>query len=670
MNHKRHTRDMQGKLFELPNGNSVEVLSAKMEFADSQIPSMKETFGKEYIPFGLDNNYPEYLKMLYDKSAKHNAIINGKVVYIAGNGLETKDERGQVFLEKANEGQTWDQLSKQLALDIENFGGAYVQCIPKLAGGYNYYHISYTKLRTNEDNSLFFYRKDWDKTWRGEQQTEEYPAFYPGIKETSIYFFKEYRCGKDPYPLPSWVACCNWIESDVEISKHTLTNAMTGFSASKMITFVNGEPTDEYKKKAIERRLINAFTGSEGKKIMVTYVNGVDKKPIIDDLGESDLTKEDFTNIDNLITNNIFSGHNITHPLLFGIQQEGKLGSATELKTAYEIFKNTYVNYKQQQLCDIVKYFSQVAGVDADYHIRPVEPLGIELDPVNFKELLPKNWILEKLGIDAAKYEAEVLPTGTMANETMVKLTGRQQQQLLRIVRLFSQGKMTQQQAAVQLGGYGFTTEQIHQYLGINQQFSDDAIDEELLAETFLEFGNDRKDFEVLKSEVYTGEESLRLEMKIMEDLGKNEQSIIELLKLQPKIEVAQVAEALKLFPSQVQEIIDRLTKDKVISYAKDGWKIDLQVPKKTLPEIVVMYSYEKRPDVSGPTLIPTSRPFCQKMVKLSETRLFSRQDIQKISERLGYSVFLRAGGFWNNNGTIEYHCRHGWMKHVVIKKK
>ena len=654
------------------NNGNVEVLSGRMEFADSMIPTMKEVYGKEYIPFGANNDYPQYLRMLYDKSAKHNAIINGKVVYIAGNGLDSEDERAKQFLTKANEVQTWDQLTRQLTLDIENFGGCYVQCIPTLAGGYNYYHISYDKIRTNEDNSRFFYRSDWTKTWRGENPISDYPAFYNGIKETSIYFFKEYRCGKEPYPLPSWVACCNWIESDVEISKHTLTNAMTGFSASKMITFVNGEPTDENKKKAIERRLLNAFTGAEGKKVMVSYVNGADKKPIIDDLGESDLTKEDFSNIDNLITNNIFSGHNITHPLLFGIQQEGKLGNATELKTAYEIFKNTYVNYKQSQLCEIVSYFAAVSNINAEFRIKPVEPLGVELDPVQFKEMLPKNWVLEKLGIDADKYEpqAEGLPSTTVANETMIKLTGRQQQQLMRVVRLFSQGKLTQQQASIQLKGYGFTPEEINQYLGIVSQQFNDTIDEDLLADTFLEFGDERGTYNILQSEVYNGEENMRLELRAFDELGKNEQRIIELLKLQPKITIEEAAISLKLLPSDVKEIVDRLSEDKTIAVEKGLWVINERVPKKVLPEIKVMYSYEKRPEVAGPTLIPTSRPFCQKMVKLSETKLFSRQDIQKISERLGYSVFLRAGGFWNNNGKIEYHCRHGWMKHVVIKKK
>jgi len=85
--------------------------------------------------------------------------------------------------------------------------------------------------------------------------------------------------------------------------------------------------------------------------------------------------------------------------------------------------------------------------------------------------------------------------------------------------------------------------------------------------------------------------------------------------------------------------------------------------------ETVVRYSYEKRPEATGPSLLPTTRPFCRKMLELNETKMWSRENIQAISERLGYDVFARVGGFWNNNGKIEFHCRHYWKSNIVRKK-
>ena len=672
MNPKRYTKAMPVK-----NTNNEMIEVGAMEFADSRIPLMEKKRGVDFVPFGDRNDYPNYLLWLYNKSAKHNAIINGKCVYILGIGLTTDSEPGKVFLQKANEKQSWDQLMKLACLDIENFGGVYFQVIPKLAGGFNVYHMSYDRIRANENNTCFYYRKKWNNTW--EQPEAEYPAFNPSNNKTSIFYFKEYRCGKNPYALPSWVAACNWVESDIEVSRHTLTNAKTGFSASKFINFYNGEP-DEDKKRKITARLENAATGAEGKKVLIGFNNDPSKRPTIDDLGASDLTKEDFGAVDNLITNNIFSGHNITHPLLFGIQQEGKLGNASELKTAYEIFKNTYVTHKQRQIEEITGYFSGVAGVDAEYKLKDVEPVGMELDPVQFKELLPKEWILEKFGIDPAKYG---IPTAVnnvmpeqMGNEALIKLSGRQQQNLMRIVRLFSQGKLTKGQASIQLSAYGFTDEQINQYLGVDadpltsdEQFMEDS--DEFIADMFAEYGDDRESFSILKSEIYAGDDDdFKMSFAAVSEFTERESKIMELLKKQPDLTNVQIAEALKYDTNVVDDIIENLVKRDVIAAAVQGGinirKVTERIPAQTLPDIKVMYTYELRPDVPPPAIIPTTRAFCKKMLSLSKSRMFSRQDIQKLSERLGYSVFTRAGGFWGNS----YKCRHTWMKHVVIKKK
>jgi hypothetical protein len=661
------------------DGDIMEVGS--MQFADSRIPLMEKKRGVDFVPFGDRNDYPNYLLWLYNKSAKHNAIINGKCVYIMGNGLTTESEPGKLFLKKANEKQSWDQLMKLACLDIENFGGVYFQVIPKLGGGFNIYHMSYDRIRANESNDRFYYRKKWNNTW--EQPEAEYPAFHPTCTTSSIFYFKEYRCGKNPYALPSWVAACNWVESDIEVSRHTLTNAKTGFSASKFINFYNGEP-DEDKKRKITARMENAATGAEGKKLLIAFNNDPAKKPTIDDLGQSDLTKENFAGIDNLITGNIYSGHNITHPLLFGIQQEGKLGNSSELKTAYEIFKNTYVTHKQKQIEEIVGYFSSVANVPAEYKLKDVEPVGMELDPVQFKELLPKEWILEKFGIDPAKYGIQTavgnVQPEQMGNETLVKLSGRQQQNLMRIVRLFSQGKLTKGQASIQLSAYGFTNDQINQYLGVDddplttdEQFNEDS--DEFIAAMFEEYGEDRANFSILKSEVYTGQDDdFKMTFGAFAEYNERELRIMELLKKQPDLSNDQIAETLDYERNVVDDIIENLIKLNVIAAVVKGGKpirtVGVRLPEQTLPDLRVLYTYEKREGVAGADLIPTSRPFCVRMVGLSKSRMFSRQDIQKLSERLGYSVFTRAGGFWNNNGVIEFHCRHAWIKHVVIKKK
>jgi len=49
---------------------------------------------------------------------------------------------------------------------------------------------------------------------------------------------------------------------------------------------------------------------------------------------------------------------------------------------------------------------------------------------------------------------------------------------------------------------------------------------------------------------------------------------------------------------------------------------------------------------------------------------MYTREDIQKISAVVGYDVFNRTGGYWNDNGTVEKHCRHEFRSNVVVRKK
>ena len=50
--------------------------------------------------------------------------------------------------------------------------------------------------------------------------------------------------------------------------------------------------------------------------------------------------------------------------------------------------------------------------------------------------------------------------------------------------------------------------------------------------------------------------------------------------------------------------------------------------------------------------------------------RFYSRQDIEKISERVGYSVWDRRGGWFTQpDGEHRPYCRHRWQVNIVKRK-
>ena len=94
-----------------------------------------------------------------------------------------------------------------------------------------------------------------------------------------------------------------------------------------------------------------------------------------------------------------------------------------------------------------------------------------------------------------------------------------------------------------------------------------------------------------------------------------------------------------------------------------------LEIAKQDVTKIEIFYSYDKNPDVDGDILIPTSRDFCRALVGFSDSKVWSREDIDKISSRIGYNAFAYRGG-WYYNDKLERatpYCRHIWKQEIFF---
>jgi len=365
-----------------------------VKFADSKIPKFKESRNKDYIMYGEDNQYPEYLTYLFDKSGKHGAIISGKAKYVFGKGFSN----GNVIVNRL--GESVNDLTKKAALDIEIYGGFRWEIIWNMVGKISeIYHIDYTTIRVGKEKG-FFYKQSWDRLNRDEE------IFMPGLDPeqphgSQVFAYNEYRPMVRFYPLPSYIASNNWIEVDIEIGKYHLSAIRNGMMPSKLLQFYNGEPSEE-KKGEMERAFKKKFAGAEnaGKFVMV-FNTGQAQKVDISDLSASDLDKQ-FIELNKTCQQEIFSGHNVTSPMLFGIKTEGQLGGNTELYTAYAIFQNTYSKPKAEALSKEIEYvlgYSNYVGV---YSLEPTDPIGIQFDVKDVINALPKQFVFESLGIDKA----------------------------------------------------------------------------------------------------------------------------------------------------------------------------------------------------------------------------------------------------------------------------
>jgi len=595
-----------------------------LNFADNKRPEFKEVKSKDWILFGEDNLFPFHLLYLYDKSSNHGAIVNGKTKYIYGQGFPVNEI---VNLK----GEKLNQVFKRAIKEIEIFGGFYFEVIWNFGGKAQICNIPFETIRKAKDKAGYFYKKDWRCTDR-----KEPPRYIPPFDQNNkigaqLFCYREYRPGCDVYPLPEYFPALNDIETDVEISKYNLSVIKNGMFGSKMISFFDGTPPDEIKKK-LEKDFRNKFAGSENSgRFMLVFNNDPTKAPQVQDLSTSqlpDLMKQLNTDIQA----EIFTGHQVTSPMLFGVKTEGQLGGRTEMVDSYEIFKNTYVNDKQQAVEEVYDFLSPFIGQPPAQKLIPVEPI-------------------EPLEVQAP------INTALPVNENMKNLTGRQYQNVERIIKKYKTGKLPKPQAETMLrAGLGLTDDEINTFLSFAQSER-----EEEVAEMFSFVGKQKEDYVILKTK------------HGFKDLRENDSSIVNLIgkdkRITPEVIANTINESVAYVRGRIEvlkdagvltESIQTIGVDTIIEHSINPEQIDSRVPPETA-DVFIRYSYEPKPGLEP--IIETTRPFCKRLIELD--RLYTRSEIESISQRVGFSVWDRKGGFWGD----KEECRHRWVSNIVIKK-
>lgn len=657
-----------------------------LQFDQAEQPIFKEKKKDGYVEFGKDNNYPNYLLSLYNESPKHGAIIKSKCNYIYGKGFEIPGNAN-------SKGETWNQIVKRCIKDDELYRGYYLQVIWNRAKQVSeVYHIEFAKVRVSKDMQEFYVKNDWTDF---REKARCYQAFNLNNPIGSqIFYYKEYNPSSEIYPLPSYFQGLNYIESDIKVSRHLLGLANQSFTGTTLINLNNGNPINEEHKGQVERDLLNKFTGDAGKRVVIMFNNSKDNAAEILPLGTSTLTKEDFNNVNNLISQEIMICHQVVSPSLMGVKTEGQLGGRGEIREAYEIFKNVYCEERINEVESIFTKFRNLKGEPGEFKLIPIEPLKFEFSENIIAQNLTQNEIRELMGkeplnagqvtsdgVVAVQQEA---PAKMETNDAIKNLSGRQYQNVMRIVRQFSTGKINKQQASLMLkNGFGFTDADVNTFLGIDdnplteneiQQFSMD--EEDRLINEFANCGEDSSKYEI--------KERIRLADSFA-DVNEDEAKVIKLLTDNKNLTNEEIAKQLDWKVEKVNNIVSGLIDANILltKLVKVGNDTILETKVlKPLSElgvksgkaVFIRYTYEWRDIVSNRN-INTSRKFCQRMYEMSAHKgsagkYWSMTDIQNISMRLGYDVLTRVGGWWTMpNGEHSIQCRHEWFQNLVTEK-
>lgn len=347
------------------NNNKIDLfLTAISPFIKSNIidNTEKKINGKDFVIWGENNQYPQYLLNCYENCATLQSIINGTTDFVCGN--EIKSNIPQFSIKVNNQGDTLSDIIRKITIDYLTLGAFSLQIIRNVIGNISeIYWVDVAKLRCDEKNEVFYYCDDWGKS---RCKTLVYPKFgFDDKNPTSIYYFKSNN-SRNTYGSPIWSASVKNIAIDIAINDFHLNELNNNFMGSKLISFNNGIPDDELKLE-IEKNLNDKFSGSDNAgRIMISFAQSKDNAPEIINLATDDFAQR-YEALEKRNQEQIFVAFR-AQPIIFGLQKENNGFSQDEYLQAFALYNRTVVTPIQQH---IINTFNKIFGVDNSITITP-----------------------------------------------------------------------------------------------------------------------------------------------------------------------------------------------------------------------------------------------------------------------------------------------------------
>ena len=404
------------------------IISINLE--TSTAPVVQEVRGRDYIEYGTDdwrNLYPQFLIDLYYNSSTHAAIINGTAEMIAGEDLIVPDDdvnldayvKLKKFMRHANAKESLHQVIKKVAFDFKLQGGYALHIIwnrerTEIA---EIYHVPVERVRAGRPNELghvdtYYISADWSNT----RTHKPYPiaAFNTNDRTSGsqLLYTGSYSPNMDIYHTPDY-NCQNWALVDQRVAEFHLNNIENGFSGSYFISFANGVPTAE-ERRQIEQSLTDKFTGAKNSgKFVLTFSDDRTRTPEITPISVSDADKQ-YLALQELLVQNILTGHRVTSKTLMGIDSTNGFSSNTdELINAANFYQNTVVRGFQLNILDTLQTIFSVNNMDLEVEFVQLKPITVQFDSKTIREVTTQDEIREAIGLapleeDEATVEQDV----------------------------------------------------------------------------------------------------------------------------------------------------------------------------------------------------------------------------------------------------------------------
>ena len=344
-------------------------------------PEVREVNNQDWIQYGADNNYFQFLIDRYNGSATNNALINGISQMIVGRYLDATDSSRKPNEYAQMKSMISEDMQMKLASDLKLMGQCAIQVIYsqdrlRIA---QVEHVPIETLRAekcNEEGEIpaYYYFYDWEEFQQGDE-LERIPVFGSSNSEMEILYIKPYRAGFKYYSPVDYQGGIQYAELEEEIANYHLNNIMNGLAPSMLINFNNGTPTEE-ERNIIEQKIAAKYQGtSNAGRYILAFNDSADSAATMEAVQLSDAPQQyEFLSTESM--KKIMVAHRVTSPILFGIKDMTGFGNnAEEIVTASTLMDNTVIRPFQQLLLNAFDDILAYNKIVLNLYFKTLQPL-------------------------------------------------------------------------------------------------------------------------------------------------------------------------------------------------------------------------------------------------------------------------------------------------------
>ena len=345
-------------------------------------PSIIEQKNKDWVQYGDDNNYYQYLIDLYHGSPTNNACIKGIADQIYGKGLEvTSTSRNLPGYIEFKTMFAADDL-RAVIMDLKMLGQASFQLVKskdkkKYVKAKHFPQQTLRPAKCNDKGEIekYYYYPDWANIKRGTQPTEIRAWGYDESSNECILTIKPYSTGSFYFAPVDYQGGTQYANLEAEISNFHINNIMNGLAPSMLINFNNGQPPAEVKD-TVEAQIKSKFGGSSNAgRFIISWNDGKDSAADITPVQLSDAHNQ-YQFLSSESMQKVMISHRVVSPLLLGIKDGTGFGNnADELKSASILFDNVVIRPFQRLVIDAVTKVLNHNGYNLNMYFKTLQPL-------------------------------------------------------------------------------------------------------------------------------------------------------------------------------------------------------------------------------------------------------------------------------------------------------